>query len=61
MDDMNMVKTSSACETMGSATTICSDKTGHVPYAHITRTVPGNAFPFTIGRYRTVHSERIGR
>jgi len=28
MDDMNMVKTSSACETMGSATTICSDKTG---------------------------------
>eukprot|EP00286_Rhodomonas_abbreviata_P007986 CAMPEP_0181334288 /NCGR_PEP_ID=MMETSP1101-20121128/26162_1 /TAXON_ID=46948 /ORGANISM="Rhodomonas abbreviata, Strain Caron Lab Isolate" /LENGTH=1182 /DNA_ID=CAMNT_0023444219 /DNA_START=304 /DNA_END=3852 /DNA_ORIENTATION=- len=28
MTDMNMVKTSSACETMGSATTICSDKTG---------------------------------
>mmetsp|Transcript_6507 Transcript_6507/g.15343 ORF Transcript_6507/g.15343 Transcript_6507/m.15343 type:complete len:1163 (-) Transcript_6507:181-3669(-) len=28
MSDMNMVKTSSACETMGSATTICSDKTG---------------------------------
>ena len=28
MDDMNQVKTSSACETMGSATTICSDKTG---------------------------------
>jgi Ca2+ transporting ATPase len=28
MTDQNMVKTSSACETMGSATTICSDKTG---------------------------------
>ena len=28
MDDQNQVKTSSACETMGSATTICSDKTG---------------------------------
>ena len=27
-DDMCQVKTSSACETMGSATTICSDKTG---------------------------------
>jgi Ca2+ transporting ATPase len=28
MTDQCMVKTSSACETMGSATTICSDKTG---------------------------------
>ncbi len=27
-DDMCQVKTSSACKTMGSATTICSDKTG---------------------------------
>ena len=30
MSDNNMVKTLSACETMGCATTICTDKTGMI-------------------------------